>query len=41
VCFDCGRDFELPDAHGPAESGLTGNARSRTSSVISGKVPQF
>jgi len=41
VCFDCGREFELPDAHGPAESGLTGSARSSTSSVISGKVPQF
>ena len=25
VCFDCGREFELPDAHAPIRSGVADN----------------
>lgn len=27
VCFDCGREFPLPDAHAPARSHVSPNAR--------------
>ncbi len=27
VCFDCGREFELPDAHSPVRSEVSPNAR--------------
>jgi hypothetical protein len=34
VCFDCGREFELPSAHAPRRSGGTGNLRSSTNPVM-------
>ena len=29
VCFDCGREFELPDAHAPVLFGIADNAASQ------------
>ncbi len=33
VCFDCGREFELPSAQGLGESGVTGKTRTRMNPV--------
>jgi hypothetical protein len=43
VCFDCGREFELPSAHAPGRSGGAGNPRSSTNPVLrpEGSAPRF
>jgi len=38
VCFDCAREFELPDAQAPLPSGSTANVRRGTSPGIRGEV---
>ena len=34
VCFDCGREFDLPDAHAPALSGVADNTRAQTNTAL-------
>jgi hypothetical protein len=35
VCFDCAREFDLPDAHAPMRSGITVGARLGTEAGLS------